>query len=267
MYKMVAIDMDGTLLRPDHTISERTKKTIQKAKDKGIKIVLASGRPLEGLKKYLKELDLISEEDYVLGFNGALVQNTKTKKIIKRNVLKGNDLAYLYSISKKLGVNIHAFTQEGCITPVMNKYSELEGTMNEIPVTVTEFNNIKKQEDIIKVMMVDEPEILDKAIENLPSDVYEKYTVVKSAPYFLEFLNKDANKGEGVKALANHLNISPKEIICIGDAGNDVHMIEFAGLGVAMGNAFEEVKEIADYITKSNENDGVAKVIEKFIVA
>lgn len=267
MYKMVAIDMDGTLLRPDHTISERTKKTIQKAKDKGIKIVLASGRPLEGLKKYLKELDLISEEDYVLGFNGALVQNTKTKKIIKRNVLKGNDLAYLYSISKKLGVNIHAFTQEGCITPVMNKYSELEGTMNEIPVTVTEFNNIKKEEDIIKVMMVDEPEILDKAIENLPSDVYEKYTVVKSAPYFLEFLNKDANKGEGVKALANHLNISPKEIICIGDAGNDVHMIEFAGLGVAMGNAFEEVKEIADYITKSNENDGVAKVIEKFIVA
>lgn len=267
MYKMVAIDMDGTLLRPDHTISERTKKTIQKAKDKGIKIVLASGRPLEGLKKYLKELDLISEEDYVLGFNGALVQNTKTKKIIKRNVLKGNDLAYLYSISKKLGVNIHAFTQEGCITPVMNKYSELEGTMNEIPVKVTEFNNIKKEEDIIKVMMVDEPEILDKAIENLPSDVYEKYTVVKSAPYFLEFLNKDANKGEGVKALANHLNISPKEIICIGDAGNDVHMIEFAGLGVAMGNAFEEVKEIADYITKSNENDGVAKVIEKFIVA
>ena len=267
MYKMVAIDMDGTLLRTDRTISERTKKTIEKAIAKGVKIVLASGRPMDGIEKYLQELNLVSEEDYVIGFNGALVQNIKTREIIKTNVLNGKDLSYLYNLSKEIGVNVHAFTQKGCITPKMSKYSKQEGTMNGIPVDVIDFNHIAEDEEIIKFMMVDEPEVLSQAITELPSEVYDRYTVVQSTPYFLEFLNKKANKGEAVKALAEHLNISSKEIMCIGDAGNDAHMIEYAGLGVAMGNAFEEIKEMADYITHSNEEDGVARAIEKFIVA
>ena len=115
-------------------------------------------------------------------------------------------------------------------------------------------------------MMIDEPEILQKAIDNLPEDLYEKYTVVRSAPYFLEFLNKEANKGTGVGMLADHLGIKKEEVICVGDAGNDLHMIEYAGLGVAMENATDDVKEKAGYITKSNNEDGVAHVIEKFML-
>lgn len=268
MYKIIAVDMDGTLLKEDKTISEATIKAINKARAKGVRIVLASGRPIEGLNRYLTELDLISEEDYVLSYNGALVQNTATKEIISRVVLKGSDLHYLHNISKELGVNIHAFsTEQGLITPKMNKYTEVEATLNGIGVLEREFETIDNQSEIIKIMMIDEPEILQAAIDKLPKEVYEKYTVVRSAPFFLEFLNKEANKGEGVRALAENLGFTKEQVICIGDAGNDLHMIQFAGLGVAMGNAFDEIKEIADYITKSNEEDGVAHVIEKFVIA
>ncbi len=267
MYKLIAIDMDGTLLREDKTVSKGTVNAINMARKKGIKIVLATGRPIEGVNAYLKELDLISREDYVLTFNGALVQNTFTEEIVARNTIKGKDYKRLYDISKKVGVNIHAFSNLGCITPKMSKYTEVEGTINKIPVRVLPVELVEDQEDIMKVMMIDEPEVLDKAIEKLPKEIYEDYTVLRSTPYFLEFLSKKSNKGEGVKALADFLNIKQEEVICIGDAGNDLHMIKYAGLGVAMGNAFEEVKEIADYITKNNEDDGVAHVINKFALA
>lgn len=267
MYKLIAVDMDGTLLKEDKTISEQTKKAIRRARDKGVKVVLASGRPIEGLEKYLKELDLISEDDYVLSFNGSIVQNTKTKEVIRKNILKGKDLTYLYQIAKQIGVNIHAFSTKGCITPKMSKYSELEGTINHIPVLITDFNTVEAEEDIIKIMMIDEPAILEEAIGRLPKELYSQYTVVRSAPYFLEFMNKDSGKGAGVSALADYLEIKKEQVICIGDAGNDLDMIEFAGLGVAMGNAFEEVKAAADFVTKNNQEDGVAHVIQKFVLA
>lgn len=266
MYKLIALDMDGTLLREDKTISEATKKAIQQAKKKGVKVVLASGRPLEGIERYLEELDLLSEEDFVVSFNGAVVQKTKTKEIISHITLKGEDLKFLYELSKELGANIHAFSKEGCITPELTKYSILEGTINGIDVKVVDYNTIDNNEEIIKIMMVEEPEILEKVISQLPKEVHEKYTVVRSAPYFLEFLNKKANKGAGVEALAQQLHIDSKDVICMGDAGNDEHMIRYAGLGVAMENAFEEIKEIADFVTKSNDEDGVAYVINKFIL-
>lgn len=259
--------MDGTLLRKDKTISERTKNAIHKAKEKGVKVVLASGRPIEGLQRYLNELDLLGEEDFVVSYNGAIVQNTGTKEVINNITLTGRDLKELYKISLELGVNIHAFSKLGCITPVLTKYSELEGEINGIDVTVISYDEIDDDEPITKIMMVEEPEILQKAIDALPKEIYGDYTVVRSAPYFLEFLNPRVDKGEGVKALAEKLNIKREEVICMGDAGNDEHMIKYAGLGVAMENGFEELKAMADYVTTSNENDGVAEIIEKFILA
>ncbi len=265
MYKLIAVDMDGTLLKEDKTISKETIKAINKAKARGIKVVLATGRPIEGIQSYLQELNLISSEDYAIAYNGAIIQNTESKQIISKALIKGSDLKYLYDLSKKLKVNIHAFDLEGCITPKMTKYTEFEGAMNDIKVNIKDFNLIEDEEGIIKVMMVDDEEILDEALKNMPKEVFEKYTVVRSAPYFLEFLNKKVNKGEGVRALSEVLGIKQEEVICIGDAGNDIHMIRYAGLGVAMGNAFEEVKKEADFITKTNEEDGVAHVINEFI--
>ena len=265
MYKLIAIDMDGTLLKEDKTISIKTKEAIKMATDKGAKVVLASGRPIIGLEPYLKELGLDTEDDYVMSFNGSLVQNSRTKEIVFESALKGTDLKSLYALSKELGVNIHAFDTKGCITPVMSKYTEVEGKLNHIEVGIVDFNEVSDDEDIIKIMFVDPQEKLEEAIKKLPADIYDKYTVVRSSPFFLEFLNKESNKGVGVAALANHLGINKKEVICMGDAGNDLAMIEYAGMGVAMANAFDEVKKAANFITLSNEEDGVAFAINKFV--
>lgn len=265
MYKLIAVDMDGTLLREDKTISDRTKKAIRKAVEKGVRVVLASGRPIEGLERYLEELNLLSKDDYVMSFNGSVIQNVKTREIVSKNILKGSDLKKLYALSEEIGVNIHAFTKDGCITPKMNEYTELEGRINGIEVHEVDFDTISEEEDVIKVMFIDPQPVLEEAMTRMPETIYNEFTVVRSAPYFLEFLNKASSKGTGVKALGEYLGIKQEEIICIGDAGNDLDMIQFAGLGVAMGNAFDEVKEAADYVTSNNEEDGVAHVIEKFI--
>lgn len=265
MYKLLAIDLDGTLLKNDKTISENNCKAINKAIQKGIKVVLATGRPIDGIRKYIEKLNLLDKDDFSVAFNGAAVQNNKTKEIIYREILNKFDLNYLYNLSKELGVNIHVLTKDGCITPKSSKYSIYESKLNDIPLKILDFNKINDNINLIKIMMIDEENILDSAIKKFPKDIYEKYTVLRSEPFFLEFLNKNTNKAQGIKKIAERFNIKKDEIICVGDSGNDVHMIEYAGLGVAMGNAKKELKKIANYITDTNENDGVAKVIKKFI--
>lgn len=267
MYKIIALDMDGTLLNEKKVITDRTKAAIKAAREKGVKVVLASGRPIDGLKKFLNELELIDNDEYVLSYNGCLVQETKSEKAICEMCLKGSDLHYAYEISKELNVNIHAFSADkGLITPKNSKYTEVEAEINGIDITVCDFNEINENDVIVKIMYIDEPEILDPAIEKHPKELAEKYYLAKSTPYFFEIINKDGNKGVGLKALADHLGVEASEIIAVGDAGNDLAMIEYAGLGVAMGNANKDIKKVANYITKSNEEDGVAHVIEKFIL-
>lgn len=268
MYKLIALDMDGTLLKEDKTISERTRKAIDDARAKGVTVVLATGRPIDGVMRYLEELEMFTDNDYVLSYNGGLVLKTKDRKVVSKIGLLGSDTKYLYELSKKLGVNIHAFSENrGLITPKNSKYTEVEAEINKINITEEDFNNIVDEDCFIKVMMIDEPEVLQVAIDNLPAEVYEKYTVVRSAPFFLEFLNKKVNKGTGLELLAKHLCVKQEEIIAMGDAGNDLHMIEYAGMGIAMGNAFQEVKDAANYITDNNDNDGVATAIEKFVLS
>jgi hypothetical protein len=129
-----------------------------------------------------------------------------------------------------------------------------------------DFESLEDNHAIVKAMIVDEPDRLDAAIAQLPSFLHDKFTIVKSADFFLEFLNPNSNKGLAVKKLAESLNIPQEKVMCIGDAGNDRHMVKYAGLGVAMGNAMAETKEVADYITDTNDENGVANAIRKFVL-
>jgi Cof subfamily protein (haloacid dehalogenase superfamily) len=266
MYKLVAIDMDGTLLNGEKQISPENYEAIQKARENGVKVVLASGRPLVGFKRYLEELNLVSEEDYVVAFNGAIVQSSGGNKIISKTTLDLEDYEELYELSKELKVNIHALTENTVISPKDSKYTRLESEINLIHSEIIAVEDVPKDTNILKVMFIDDPKIIDEVIEKIPEAVSSKYTIVRSEPFFLEFLHKSVNKGAGVEALAQNLNIKQEEVICIGDAGNDIHMVKYAGLGVAMGNAFPELKRVANFITKTNDQNGVAHVINKFIL-
>lgn len=127
-------------------------------------------------------------------------------------------------------------------------------------------SDIKEDDEITKILFSQREELLAKKMLELPKEFYNEYTVVKTMPTVLEVMSKDCNKGYGVKVLADKLGIKKDEIICIGDQANDIEMITYAGLGIAMGNAIDELKGIAQYITSDNDNDGVAKAIEKFIL-
>jgi len=267
MYKLVALDMDGTLLNSEKQISERTKQTIANARAQGTQVVLVSGRPTEGMMDYVEQLGMTGEDDYVLSYNASVVLKAKSGEIIRSRILKGSDAKNLASLAHDLGVHVHAFTaRQGLITPKQNYYTTHEATVNGLPVSEVDFATLDDDEAVMKVMMIDEPERLSAAINNMPAIATEQYTMVQSAPFFLEFLNPNSNKGAGVGMLAEHLGIDASEVIGMGDAGNDKHLIEYAGLGIAMGNATDDIKAIANHITASNDEDGVAIAIEKFVL-
>lgn len=267
MYKLIALDIDGTLLNSDKKISNENKAAIAAARAKGVRVVLVSGRPTSGMRESLQVLDMMSDDDYVLSYNASVVQKVKSETIIRSQILTGRDAKQLAKLADQLEINIHAFShQKGLITPAHNDYTNHESKMNGETITLIDFEKLAEDEAIFKVMLVDHEEKLSAAIKKLPASLYEQFTIVQSAPYFLEFLNKDSNKGIGVKALADHLSISAEHVICMGDAGNDFHMIQYAGLGVAMGNATDDIKAVADYITATNDQHGVAKAIHEFVL-
>lgn len=267
MYKLMAVDIDGTLLNNEKTISQENYEAIQNARRKGVKIVLATGRPPKGIEKYLAELNLKTENEYAILCNGALVQNTNNGVIVTKTQMQISDIKYLLLISKKLNVTISAFTSENIIIAhALSKYNLTLARLNGISHYVVDFNNLDKSIKVFTIIFVDEDYNIMKDFNKLPKEVFEKYSVVRGATFSLEFSYKSVSKGAGVTALAHNLKIDMKDVICVGDAGNDISMIKYAGLGVAMGNAFPEVKKIANYITKSNEQNGVAHVINKFIL-
>lgn len=268
MYKFIAIDMDGTLLKQDKTISFKTKEAINKAKGLGVKIVLTSGRPIQGINKYLDELKLIDEEDYLISLNGALICKCSNEEVVSSSeALKGKDLKYIYSKVKDLNTYVHALTRNEDLVNIESKFSEDEEKRLNIKVRAVDFLlDVEDEDEILKVVLEEKKEILDKITAEIPKELFEKYNIIRSVPCMLEFMKNGCNKAIGVERLAKHLKIKKEEIIAIGDAVNDKEMIEYAGLGVAMGNASEEIKMAADFITKSNEEDGVAYVIDKFII-
>lgn len=268
MYKLIALDIDGTLLNTDKKITSNVFNSIQEAKKNGAKVVLSTGRPLPGVTPLLKELNLTDDGDYVICFNGAVVQEVKSEKVISNIEMSYDDFKTIFKVVKDLNTKVHINTPTNVITPFEepSKYTILESELNQIPIVYMPENEINDDITFCKIMIIDEPERLEEILNVLPKELFEKYTVVRSAPFFLEFLNKKANKGTALKALCESIDLPIEQTIAVGDEENDQHMIKLAGLGVAMGNARDSIKDIANYITKTNNEHGVAHVIDKFIL-
>lgn len=266
--KLIAIDMDGTLLNPQHEITPAVKEAIKAARDKGVAIVLATGRPFIGVLRYLVELDLQQKGQYCITNNGALVQQAASGDCVAEVTLNYNDYRYFEQLSRELGVHFQALTKSLLFTANkdISEFTVHESFLTGIPLRYRTVEEMDKTATFPKVMMIDPPEILDDAIRRIPQDVLERYTIMKSSPYYLEILNKKVNKGAGVKILSERLGLAREEIMAIGDQENDLAMLDFAGTGVAMGNGIDSVKSVAQFITKTNREDGVAYAIEKFVL-
>lgn len=267
--KLIAIDIDGTLLNSERKVTPEVKAALKAAEAEGVKIVLCTGRPLTGVQDLLDELELYADNDYVITYNGSLVQNTKSKKIISQFGLSYEDYIEIEMAARQAGVHLHVETEDTMYTANrdISPYTIYEAFLVNMPLKYRTPEEMTSELSIIKMMMIDEPVILDAAIPTLPESLLEKFNVVKSAPFFLEVLNKAAHKGAAVEKLANHLGIRQEEVMAIGDNENDLTMIQYAGLGIAMENATENIKNHASAITASNDNHGVAEAIYEHVLA
>jgi len=268
MYKLIAIDMDGTLLNDHHEVTDEVRNALDAARERGVKVVLCTGRPLAGVRRYLKDLRLEDEEDYVIAYNGAIVQNTNTNEVVFGQSLGYEDFRSLHELSRTLDTPMHFFDAEFLYTTnkLISPYTVHEAFITQIPFLHTTAEEVPKDISMPKVMYIDEPERLDRTIAAIPAEINDKYMMVKSAPFYLEILHREVSKGNAVKRLSEKLGIKREEVMTIGDNGNDLSMIQFAGCGVAMENAIPMVKEAADYHTKSNNENGVAHAIRELVL-
>lgn len=293
MYKLLVLDMDGTLLNEHQKISDLTKEAVKRIATTDIKVVIATGRTKQGIDPYIKELGLETSDNYSIVCSGALV-TTNTDEALWRSSLSYEDFMEIYHLKEKHNLDINVYTDDSILIEKDNYYSEFDAVANNLPLVTVDFNTMDQTMPLLKTMLINEdlsmakdfnkifpsmdvtmPEIEAKegynrrlfySFDIFSDDFMRRFNISRVTPYNIEISNKNANKRAGVEFLANMLDIKQEEIICIGDSGNDRQMIKYAGLGVAMGNAFPEIKEIADVVTKDNNNDGVAHIISTYLI-
>ncbi|MBU9713116.1 Cof-type HAD-IIB family hydrolase [Evansella tamaricis] len=265
-YKMIVLDMDDTLLLSNNTIGSHTKNALLKAQEKGVKVVLASGRPPAGMKKYAQELQLKKNGSFILAFNGAEIFDCQSDEELFSSRLSLDNIQELYRISQRENVYLHTFVGETIITEKNNPYTEVEGKLNKLPIKeVPNFLEFVK-DPVVKLLMCAEPEKLIQVEKKLKLELQGRFNIMRSKPFFLEFLELGVSKGTSILQLIKQLGIKIDEVIAVGDSYNDLEMIELAGFGVAMGNAPDDIKEKADFVTDTNDNEGVASIVETFIL-
>lgn len=265
-YDLIAIDIDGTLVTRSHTIAEPVFEAIQRVVRAGKKIVLCTGRPFPGAKPYMEELGLTEEGDYMITYHGALVQRTDTLENVIHHELNHQDLMDWHSLASDLNSNFHSVRNDGVYTTLrdLDQFALVEPTVNNIPLRIRSMNEMKPEMTFSKFLMADEFDIIQNLEDNISKEMRQKYTVVRSMPNTIEVLNKDASKGQSLRELASLLDIPKERVMAIGDSGNDIDMVEYAGLGVAMGNAIPEVKDVANVVTDTVDEFGVATAINRY---
>lgn len=266
-YKLLVLDLDGTLVNSNKEISQNTLNTLKKAQQQGVKIALASGRPTYGIKPLADQLELARYGGYILAFNGGRVMDVASGEVIYQSALPIEVIEPLYEMSKRRSAVIITYKDQFALTEVPeNKYVQYE--LNLTCMTAQKVDHFPSAVDFIpdKCLAVGEPEDLILLQEEVLGRFSECMNAFRSEPFFLELVPKGIDKALSLQRLIDHIGITRDEVVAAGDGFNDLSMVEFAGLGVAMANAQDAVKAVANYITLSNDEDGVADMVQKYIL-
>lgn len=273
--KLICIDMDGTLLNSKHEISERNKEALKKANSLGVKIAITTGRLFCSARYYA---DLIGIDSPVIGSNGAYIKHKYDDIAILENPIPKNIAIEIYKIVKKHGLTVNFNSWDTLIredeVPATHAYTIMNKDLpddkkvkfivnSDVIETISNFDG-----KILKGIVIEEAEDKDNlwaAKDELKETFGDRLHVVSSGTDNFEVMVGTTSKGNAVAHLADTFNINPEEVMCIGDSENDISMLKFAGVSVAMGNGLQMVKDIADFVTDTNNNDGVAKAIEMFV--
>lgn len=266
-YKMIVLDLDGTLTNTKKEITPKTKQTLLAAQEQGVRIVLASGRPTYGIAPLADELEIGSHGGYVLAYNGGVVIDWRDRRIVFEQKLDEGLVPQVYHEAMAAGMQILTYQGEAiAATNIADEYVRHEAFINKMPLV--QFDDFLAQVvyPINKCLIVGHPEPLHALELRLAKALEGRAEVYRSADFFLECVPPGIDKAQSLDRLITRLGIGREEIIACGDGYNDISMIRYAGLGVAMSNANDDIKAQADFVTLSNEEDGVAHVVEKFVL-
>lgn len=264
-YKMLVIDMDDTLLTDDHKISTENTEMLLKAQEKGVYVVLASGRPTPAMLTYAKDLQLDINNSFMISYNGAVITDLKEDKVIFEQTLTQQQIHELYDYSVKSKTHIITYIDGKVVSETDSQYIDIETN-----ITGLEHNKVLDFKDevktsAIKCILLEEPIYLKQVEKDLKAAM-PHLSICMSKPFFLEVAQKGIDKAHSIKILANKLDIHQSEIIAVGNAGNDLTMVQYAGLGVWVDNVEDELRHLADVVVASNNNNGVAEVVRRFIL-
>lgn len=268
-YKLLVLDVDGTLLDSNGTISKHNNGAIRKALQAGITVALASGRPLHGLMPLAKELDLHRYGGYVIAFNGAEIVEMKSEEVIYNKTIDKGVFPFMERAAEKLGVGIFTYSEDKVIT----NHSTDPYIMNEAKINGMELIEAKPLTEVIHfnprkaVLVNDKEEEITRLEKDFKARLDGTMNVFRTEPYFLEVMPNATDKSSGLGVLLDKLSIEASEVVAIGNGAADYSMIQMAGFGIAMGNSSDSIKRCADVVTASNEDDGVAQAIEKYILS
>lgn len=262
MIRCIAIDLDDTLLRSDLTISPDDKLAIQKAIREGIKVLLASGRMIQSMRPYVRELEL---DVPVIAYNGAIIQEALSGKILYHRPVPTEEARKLVPIFRASGIHLNAYINDELymdqLTEWGQKYAANAGVTPHPVGDLLQYLN----EPSHKLLAVGEVEKIDRIQAQLREEFEDRVQFIKSKPTYLEILAPKVSKGMALQELAVGWGMDRDEVMAIGDAPNDLSMITWAGAGVAIGNAASIVKENAVLVVADHDHNGVAEAFEKLI--
>lgn len=265
-YKLIAMDLDGTLNNDQKVITEKTKAALMDAQKKGIRLALASARPSPGL---FKERDILRLQDYngiLMSYNGGRIVDAATGKVLFETSMDLQQTKQVLRQLEKLPVT--PILDDGVQFYVTDKDGfKVDYECKNNNMVCSEVGNLADFLTFapVKILMSVDPKEIADVQKQIAALLPQSLTVVQTAPFYLEIIPKVINKGQGIRDICSVLGFSTAEVISFGDAENDIPMLRAAGMGVAMGNSTEAVKQAADMVTLTNNEDGIAAALEKLL--
>lgn len=264
MIKMIALDLDNTLLNSSKRISAKNQKILHELHQRQIKVVVCTGRPINAVWPYIDQLGLTEPDDYTITFNGGMVIRNRDRQVLSKTGLKLADFDPIHDYAGKhdLPLDILDFKQVYELTD-LGKSSYQEVLNAPLQFVDKDFSDLSDQE-YSKAIMSESVQRLDQARTDFPTSITDKYKIVRSQPQIMEFLPKQMSKAYGLNILLKHFDLDFSNLMAFGDAENDLEMLQEAQVGVAMENGSAAIKKAADATTLDNDSDGVAAYLIKY---
>lgn len=266
MKKLIGLDIDGTLVNSKLEITPKTKAALEKAQDLGHILVIASGRAPHGVYRYAKELNFDKHNGLLSNFNGGRITNFQKKQAIINHPLNFNLTKEILEFAENLDIDYCLLNEGKIYSNKKNTYRLEESALkNNMEIVIRENLSYNLDFEVNNILFSQKEDRIDEPAKKLMEKFGKITSQIKSMPYYYEIMPQNISKGRSLMEIAKYYGIDEKDTIAFGDEENDISMIKMAGTGVVMANGSQKVKELADYITKSNDNDGIAYYLENFV--